>query len=59
MKSKSYELDILPTNILKMFLNELSPLITKLVNLSVSQDIFSDKWKQAVVRPLLKKVGLE
>lgn len=59
MQSKSCELDVLPTVVLKMFLTELLPLITKLVNLSLSQGIFPEKWKQAVVRPLLKKVGLD
>ena len=52
-------MDILPTKILKSFLKELLPLVTKLVNLSLKQGIFPSKWKQAIVRPLLKKVGLE
>ncbi|VDI39690.1 Hypothetical predicted protein, partial [Mytilus galloprovincialis] len=30
-----------------------------LVNLSLSQGVFPLRWKQAVVRPLLKKAGLE
>ncbi|CAG2233232.1 unnamed protein product [Mytilus edulis] len=31
----------------------------QLVNLSLSQGVFPLRWKQAVVRPLLKKAGLE
>ena len=59
LQTKSCELDILPTNILKLFLDELLPVVTKLVNLSLKQGVFPAKWKQAIVRPLLKKVGLE
>ena len=33
--------------------------ITKIVNTSLQQGIFSKHWKIAVVRPLLKKIGLE
>ena len=59
LQTKTSDLDILPTKILKSFLKELLPLVTKLVNLSLKQGIFPSKWKQAIVRPLLKKVGLE
>ena len=59
LQTKSCELDILPTAILKLFLGELLPIITKLVNLSLQQGIFPNKWKEAIVRPLLKKIGLE
>ncbi|CAG2199519.1 unnamed protein product [Mytilus edulis] len=59
LQCKSCELDILPTKVLKSFLSELLPVITKLVNLSLSQGVFPLRWKQAVVRPLLKKAGLE
>jgi hypothetical protein len=44
---------------LKTFLEDLLPIITKLVNLSLRQGIFPEKYKKAIVRPLLKKVGLE
>ncbi|KAK3101096.1 hypothetical protein FSP39_000910 [Pinctada imbricata] len=59
LQTKTCQLDVLPTNILKSFLNELLPLITKLVNISLRQGIFPSEWKQAIVRPLLKKSGLE
>ncbi|VDI82656.1 Hypothetical predicted protein [Mytilus galloprovincialis] len=59
LQCKSCELDILPTKVLKSFLSELLPVITKLVNLSLSQGVFPLRWKQAVSRPLLKKAGLE
>ena len=51
LQTKTSELDILPTNVLKSFLDELLPIITKLVNLSLKQGIFPSKWKQAIVRP--------
>lgn len=59
LQTKSCELDILPTKVLKLFLKELLPTITQLVNLSLAQGVFPVKWKQAIVRPLLKKTGLE
>ena len=37
----------------------LIPFITRIVNLSLSDGHFYMKWKMAVVRPLLKKLGLE
>lgn len=59
LQTKSCEIDVLPTKLLKQFLNELLPTITNLVNLSLTSGVFPAKWKQAVVRPLLKKAGLE
>ena len=59
MKSKSCELDDIPTNILKKILPRVCPLITKIVNTSLTSGEFSTKWKTAVVRPLIKKIGLE
>jgi Reverse transcriptase (RNA-dependent DNA polymerase) len=59
LQTKSCEIDVLPTKVLKLFLNELLPMITRLVNLSLTQGVFPTKWKLAVVRPLLKKSGLE
>jgi len=59
MQTKACEIDVLPTKVLKSFLTELLPIITTLVNLSLSQGVFPPNWKQAIVRPLLKKLGLE
>ena len=59
LKSKSCELDNIPTTVLKKMLPVLIPFITRIVNLSLSDGHFSMKWKMAVVRPLLKKLGLE
>ena len=59
MKSKSCELDDIPTNILKKILPVVCPLITKIVNTSLTDGEFSTKWKTAMVRPLIKKMGLD
>ena len=59
LKSKSCELDPILTTIFKKLLHKLAPLITKIVNVSLTQGKFIKDWKTAVVRPLLKKIGLE
>ena len=51
MKTKSCELDALPTHILKEMLDDLLPTITKIINISLTNGIFIDKWKNALVRP--------
>ena len=59
MKSKTCELDDIPTKTLRKILPVVCPLITKIVNTSLTNGEYSTKWKTAVVRPLLKKIGLE
>ena len=59
MPSKSCELDILPTNILKIVLDKYLPIITRIINISLANGVFVPQWKSAIVRPLLKKSGLE
>ena len=59
LKTKSCELDPIPTTTFKKLLPAILPLITKIVNLSLSEGQFIRSWKTAIVRPLLKKVGLQ
>ena len=59
LNTKSCELYLSPTHILKSHLDELLPTITKLINLLLFNGVFPTHWKQAIVRPLLKKSGLE
>ena len=59
LKSKSCKLDAIPTVILKKMLPKVITLITKIVNISLGDGLFRREWKTAVVRLLLKKVGLE
>lgn len=56
---KSCLLDPIPTTLLVEHLNEILSSITRMINLSLSTGHIPDSWKLAVVRPLLKKAGLE
>ena len=55
----SCPLDPIPITLLVEHLDELLPLSTRMVNLSLNTGYFPDSWKLAIVRPLLKKDGLE
>ena len=55
----SCQLDPIPTWLLKLCGSELIPVITKMINLSLQQGQVPDSWKAALIRPLLKKLGLE
>ena len=59
IKSKHCELDCIPTHVLKEMMPVVLPTITKIINLSLSMGIFSEQWKTAIVKPLLKKLGLD
>ena len=52
-------MDPIPTTTFKKLLPAILPLITKIVNLSLSEGQFIRSWKTAIVQPLLKKVGLQ
>ena len=53
------KLDPLPTSLLKQCSSELTPFITKLVNMSLDSAIVPAVMKEAIVVPLLKKSGLD
>ena len=57
--SKSCALDLLPSAVLSTCIDELLPVITKMVNLSLETGCFVEVWKNALVHPLLKKQGLQ
>ena len=59
MKTKSFEIEPFPTKLLKEILTSVIEPITKIVNTSLQQGIFSKLWKTTLIRPLLKKLGLE
>ena len=59
MKNKSHEIDTMPVALLKKILPGCIDTVTQLVNISFTMGEFCLKWKEAVVRPLLKKPGLE
>ena len=57
--TKSCLLDPVPTNILKDCLDELLPILSTTINLSLESGFFPDIWKESIVTPLLKKQGLD
>ena len=57
--SKSCELDSIPTKLFKKCLNELLPIITEIINYSLRTGIVPDKFKTAIVKPLIKKPSLD
>ena len=57
--SKSCGLDAIPTQLLKNSLSDLLPSITKIINVSLSSGIVPPSFKDAIVNPLLKKLGLD
>ncbi len=54
----SCSLDPIPTNLLKSCLPALIVPITNIVNLSLSEGVFPDSYKNAIVKPLYKKHSL-
>lgn len=59
MKTKSCESDCISTKILKNHLPLFIHTITKIVNVSLDKGAFPTNWKIAILRPLLKKKGLD
>ena len=57
--AKSFELDPLPTWLLKECIAELVPTITDIVNMSLRDSLMPKSLKTALIRPLLKKTGLD
>ena len=49
LKTKSCELDPIPTTTFKKLLPAILPLITKIVNISLSEGLLIRSWKTAVV----------
>ena len=56
--TKSCTLDPIPTSLTKQCLDTLGPLITSIINASLSTGVFPKQFKEAVVTPILKKSGL-
>ena len=51
--------DTIPTMLLKRYPEAFLPLLTRLINLSLTSGTFPWIWKRAIVKPLLKRFGLE
>ena len=58
MKPKTCALDLIPTSKLQEIIEGCIPAITHLVNSSLDQGAFCDIWKEALVKPLIKKKSL-
>ena len=56
---KQCDLDPIPTSLLKKCIHLLAPIITLIVNLSLSTAMFPQAFKHAIVTPLLKKPALD
>ena len=56
---KYFELDLLPTFMLKECIETLLPIITTIVNKSITDSYVPATFRKAVVPPLLKKPGLD
>ena len=52
-------LDTIPTKLLKAYPEVFLPLLTRLLNFSLTSGTFPGIWKRAIVKLLLKKPGLE
>ena len=57
LQTKSCEMDLVLTHILKKFPHVFGPVLTKMVNLSLSTEKFDDSWKLATLHPLIKNVS--
>ena len=57
--SKSCDLDPLPTHLLKECCTELLPLITSIINESITSGVYPNVYKEALVRPLIKRQGAD
>ena len=58
MQPKTYALDVIPTSKLQEVLGGCLPAITHLVDSSLDQGAFCKDWKEALVKPLIKKKSL-
>ena len=58
-KSKYCGLDPIPTQWVKTAANELCPVLMRIINCSLSQGVFPDRFKAALVSPRIKKSSLD
>ena len=58
MPSKTCELDILPTKVLKQVIGAFVKYITLIINMSLQTSTSPNVWKNAIIRPFRKKKWL-
>ena len=56
---KSYKLDCIPMKLLRNHIYVLAPTIQKIINISITNGTISTNMKEALLRPLLKKLNLD
>ncbi|XP_068675632.1 uncharacterized protein [Montipora foliosa] len=56
---KSYPLDPMPSSVVLEVFDVLLPVIANMINLSFESGEFARDWKEALLKPLLKKCGLD
>ena len=59
MPKKSCDLDPIPASVLFSCVDEITPLITTIMNRSLSSGVVPQCFKHAIVKPLLKKTNLD
>ena len=57
--NKSCQLDLIPTWLVKQCVDQLLPLLTSIINESLTKGDFPNDFKNAIVKPLLKKPCLD
>ena len=57
--TKLCEIDSMPTSLLKGCIDIVAPTIMKIINLSLTTQIMPNQMKEALIRPLLKKINLD
>ena len=55
MPAKTCQLDIIPTDRLKQVLEGCLPALTHITNRSLDTNQFCGQWKEALVKPLIKR----
>ena len=56
---KHYELDPVPTWLLKEILPFVISPITNIINVSLEHGIFTRQWKVSLIKPLINKLGMD
>ena len=59
MPTKGCSLDLLPTDLVKEYADDLAPLVTSIINESLKSGVVPAHLKQAIIVPILKKSGLD
>ena len=59
MGAKTCGSNPVPSSVLKELAPCIAKQITTIVNMSLREGVFANKWKTAIIKPLLKKVGLD